>query len=156
MLEKITIFSIIIMYNFFIHHLASTMYRNLSYNKKHSKGIVLLILSGVIGIVLAKIVLKNGNKVINKGLFYGGCLLILSGILINWSSTTDELKLMLTGGLLIGLIWFAHNKLSNNSQNENDKKKDKETDKKNQNDDKNYDDIDKLLNESEPLYDDYY
>ena len=54
------IISIAIMYNLLVHNLASLSYRELQYEEKHANTIVMLILFGGIGILVAK-VLRERN-----------------------------------------------------------------------------------------------
>jgi hypothetical protein len=87
-------------------------YKELSYDDKFSKSITLLIVAGVFGIILGKVILVKDhnfkNGIIDKGLCYGGWILIGTALLANWNTSTDGLKLIVTGGILMGLIWFSY------------------------------------------------
>lgn len=149
MLDKIITILIIIMYNLFVHHLASMIFKNLSLEKKYTKSVILILVMGIIGIILGNML--KSNIVISNGLFYGGCILIVTGVIINWNKMTDQLKLILSGGLLISLIWFAKEKLNSNKNIKSNIKPDKHT--TNTNTDPNIDsdtesDIDSLIDNS--------
>jgi len=121
MLNKIIIFLIVFMYNLFIHHLANFMYKNDAYNIKQSKTTTLLIIMGFIGVLLAKYYFDK-IEIINKGLTYGGYILLVTSILANWTILTDELKLFLSGGILFFLIWTSYKKYNINNQSNRKKK----------------------------------
>lgn len=106
--------SIAILYNLFVHNLASISYKDLQYNEKHQNTIVMLILFGAIAIIVSKIIEKNNKKkkqgYVSRGLFYGGILLILTALFANWDAIISELRLFMLAGALILIIWYGHNR----------------------------------------------
>lgn len=103
--------SIAIMYNLFIHNLASMTYQDLQYEEKHNSTIIMLIIFGLTGIAISKIINKNkkyNNKYAKNGLYYGGILLIITALLTNWSDIGGELKLMGVGFIFALLIWYSY------------------------------------------------
>jgi len=103
--------SIAIMYNLFVHNLASITYQDLQYEDKHNNTIIMLVIFGIMGIVISKIIgdkKKYDNKYVKNGLYYGGILLILAALITNWTEIGSELKLV---GMALGLgllIWYGY------------------------------------------------
>lgn len=108
------IISIALMYNLLIHNLAAVSYKNEQYEVKLQNTIVMLILFGGLGILVAKILRERNpdleESFVGKGLYYGGILLILTSIFANWENISEELKLLGIAGILGGLIWYGYNK----------------------------------------------
>ena len=106
--------SIAIMYNFFVHTLASISYKDLQYEEKHQNTVVMLVLFGGIGILISKIIddknKKYKNSFVSKGLYYGGILLILTSLFANWESIAEESKLFVVAGALGCLIWYGYHR----------------------------------------------
>lgn len=119
--------SIAIMYNLFVHTLASISYKDSQYDEKHQNTIVMLILFGGIGILVSKIMddknKKYKNSFVSKGLYYGGILLILTALFANWESIVEEMKLFIVGGVFGCLIWYGYQReTSINEKIEEDRK----------------------------------
>ena len=98
--------SIAIMYNLFVHNLASITYQDLQYEEKHNSTIIMLIIFGAIGIAISKIINKHkkyNNKYAKNGLYYGGILLIITALLTNWSDIGGEFRLIGVG-IIFGLL----------------------------------------------------
>lgn len=109
----ITIYvSIAIMYNLFVHNLASISYKDLQYEEKHQNTVVMLVLFGGIAILVSKIMddknKKFKNSFVSKGLYYGGILLLITAIFANWESIAEEMKLFVVAAILGWLIWYSH------------------------------------------------
>lgn len=108
--------SIALMYNLFVHNLASVSYKDLQYEEKHQNTIVMLVLFGGIGILISKIMddknKKYKNSFVSKGLYYGGILLILTSLFANWESIAEELKLFVVAGVLGCLMWYGYHRES--------------------------------------------
>jgi hypothetical protein len=104
--------SIAIMYNLFVHNLASLSYKDLQYEEKHQNTIIMLVLFGGIGILISKIMTEKckqyNNTFVSKGLYYGGILLLLTALFANWENITEELKLLMVTGIFIFLVWYGY------------------------------------------------
>lgn len=117
---------IAIVYNIFAHNFANTIYQDYQYNEKCQNTLIMIVVFGCAGILISKVVeSKNDNKKTNisKGLFYGGCLLLLTAFIANWDSIIEESKMFITSGLLLGLLWYAY--VRDTQQNANKKLKKK-------------------------------
>jgi Ca2+/Na+ antiporter len=105
-------FLIAVVYNIFIHYLTSTMFKDYAYQQKFSNTLTLLFVSGIVGVVLGKIFLpdnpKLSNVAINKGLFYGGVMLIITSLFVNWENMNHELRLIMIGSIFAVLIWLSY------------------------------------------------
>lgn len=117
-LVDITLYvSIAIMYNLFVHSLASVSYKDMQYEEKHQNTVIMLILFGGIGILISKIMddrnKKFKNSFVSKGLYYGGLLLIVTAIFANWQSIAEEMKLFLMAAILGCLIWYGYRRENN-------------------------------------------
>lgn len=108
----------------FTHHMASVMYKDLPFDQKNINTITLLIISGVVGIVLGKLILSKDkelkNSSVENGLTYGGWILIITALFVKWQNTTDGLKLILTACFLIYVIWLSYKYFSNNEKTSNE------------------------------------
>ena len=107
--------SIAIVYNLFVHNFASSSYKNCQYDEKHQNTIIMIVLFGAIGIIVAKMMEKNNkNKKkqsnIAKGLYYGGILLLLTALIANWDSVVEETRMFIAAGVLGCLIWYGYQK----------------------------------------------
>lgn len=115
------IFAIAISYNLFVHHLASMLYRETPYEEKYNKTITFVFISGIIGIILSKLLLKKGqtyhDSVVSMGLGIGGVLLIITSILANWTNMSDDIKLCISALMFGGLIWYFYHYYDNNKEN---------------------------------------
>lgn len=113
--------SVAVMYNIFVHHLTSTLYKNLEYKDKYTKTSILLVVAGIAGIVISKFMNDKKNKyrnpVVGSGLFLGGIFLILTTILANWDVMGDHIKLMGSGGILLAIVWYSYKSESTNGKN---------------------------------------
>jgi Ca2+/Na+ antiporter len=117
--------SIAIIYNLFVHNLASMSYKDLQYEDKQDKTIVMLIIFGIIGIAFSKLVIDKNNKyknsIVSQGLYFGGILLILTAIFTNWQSLTEELKLLLISVVFGLIVWYSYN-YTQSSEKQNKKR----------------------------------
>jgi len=103
--------SIAILYNLFVHNLASMTYKDLQYDEKHNSTIIMLIIFGAIGVFVSKAINKHkkyDNKYAKNGLYYGGILLILTALLTNWSDIGGEFRLFGVGIIFGLLIWYSY------------------------------------------------
>ena len=121
---KLVFISISLIYNLFIHYLTSMMYKDLPYAEKHNKTVVLLVVAGIIGIFLGKVVLKRKQDgVVDRGLFIGGIMLVFTGFIANWENISDEIKLFASGVGLIIVIWLSYKYLDKKDNKKKKKKK---------------------------------
>jgi len=105
--------TIAISYNIFVHHLATTIYKNLPYNEKYNKSLIFIFVAGLIGIVVSKLILSHNDEykksVVSMGLGIGGILLIITAILTNWNDLTDEIRLFISASLFCTLVYYFYN-----------------------------------------------
>lgn len=127
LLDLTVISSIAILYNLFIHHLVSIMFKDLDYETKINRGKIFLLIAGIAGTVIAKLVLKptkdNKDSVVSKGFYYGGLILVITPLFLSWSTTTDDIKLIIVGLSLGGLVWYSNKVLKERNQITNGKGK---------------------------------
>lgn len=104
--------AIAIIYNIFIHHLTSLLYRNHPFKDKFSNTLTTLFVAGVAGVVIGKVFLedqeKYKNSPVSRGLYAGGILLIITSLFVNWENMGEELRLIMMGLVLGALIWFSY------------------------------------------------
>ncbi len=131
LLDNTVVICIALVYNFFVHYMASTLYKNSNYHEKNQGTNSLLIVAGIAAMVVSKVILKEGQKyrdsVVSKGLMFGGFLLLLTVSLISWGTVSDETRLLITGAGFAGLLFFANKFFDNSSskQKSSNKKIDK-------------------------------
>jgi len=109
-IDIILCIGIIIMYNLFVHNLASLSYKDLQYDEKHQNTIIMLILFGGIGIILSRMInnkFKKKKYLIN-GLYYGSILLIITALFANWEIIAEEMKLIFIVAVLGFIIWYGN------------------------------------------------
>ena len=97
------------MYNIFTHYLVTYLYRDLTFDEKYSKSNTLIIIIGILGIIISKMMLKK-KIIIKKGIIKGSYLLIITGILSKWTIFNEEFKVLITGGIFIYLLWISYKK----------------------------------------------
>ena len=101
--------TIAISYNLFVHHLATILYRNMNYKEKFDSTTTFIFIMGIIGIVISKLILKPediySESVISMCLGLGGILLILTSVIVNWNEMSDDMRLIISTCIFIGLVW---------------------------------------------------
>jgi hypothetical protein len=108
-------------YNLFVHQVTSMLYKNYTYEEKYNKSITFIFIAGILGIVIAKLMVTK--YVVNMGLTLGGGLLILTSIIVNWDNMTDDLKLCMSAVGFGAILWYFNNYYDNtNTQNTKIKK----------------------------------
>jgi len=100
-----------LIFNLFAHKVTSVLYRDLDYDEKLHRSVVLLFIIGVAAIVISKILLKQ--KTIKKGMNIGGILLVITSLYANWENMTEEFKLIIFTMMFGTLLYYAHRKNSN-------------------------------------------
>jgi len=105
--------TIAISYNIFVHHLATTIYKDLPFDEKYNKSLVFIFIAGLIGIVVSKLILKKGSEytksVVSMGLGIGGAILIVTSIITNWNNLADEIRLFLSALVFGVLVYYFYN-----------------------------------------------
>jgi len=121
---------IAISYNLFIHQISAILYKDLSFEDKFNNSLILLFISGILGIIIAKLILKKEQNYkespVSIGFCIGGIILILTTIIVNWENMNDEIKLCIscfTFGTIIWYFYNYYNKKSNNIIIKNNKNK---------------------------------
>lgn len=111
MLDKFIILSIAIVLNMFVHHMSSVLYKDLPFEKKSKNNAMFLLVLGIFGIILSKLLINN--KIISNGVLYGSVLIEITVLFMYWTNSTDEMKLILSGLVFIGLLYFVREKMDN-------------------------------------------
>lgn len=109
-IDLIIIITIAIFYNLFIHILSSTQYKDYQYEEKRKKSCILIIIAGIFAIIVSKILdYYQTGRLISKGLFWGGILLIITAIIASWNNKyiSENIKLLIIGIIFAVLIWFG-------------------------------------------------
>lgn len=105
---------IAILYNIFIHQSIIILLKSYTYEEKMEYGLTIIFISGIIGIVLSRLLLKNNqtysNSVVSMGMLTGGILLMLTAIIVNWNNISDDIKLFLTFTIFIGVLIYFYSK----------------------------------------------
>ena len=103
---------IALMYNLFVHNLASITYKDLQYEEKNINTIIMIILFGGFGILIAKLLHEKykqyDNPYLTNGLFYGGVLLIITSLFANWDQIAQEMRFILITAIFGVLIWYGY------------------------------------------------
>lgn len=111
--------SIALIYNLFVHNLASITYEDLQYDEKHDNTIIMLIIFGIAGLIVSRCINNNkkySNKYASSGLYYGGIVLLITALLSNWSDIGNEIRVVGFSLLLGLLIWYTY-KIDDNDKN---------------------------------------
>jgi len=110
--DIVLIGSIAIVFNFFIHSLASVTFKDLQFNERNTKTITMIIFFGIMALVITQFIIDRhkqyNNSIVSKGFKLGGLLLIFTALFANWNSVQDELKLFLMGAALATIIWYCY------------------------------------------------
>lgn len=121
-IDNIIIITIAIVFNMFTHYMASVMFKDYPFQEKYNMSVTLLFICGIMGLVIGKLVInenKYKNNVVSNGLYHGGIILIISGLLLNWNDMNDVIKLTVTACAIIGLIFYSYKKTAKNKENDN-------------------------------------
>lgn len=117
LIDNLIYIAIALVYNLFVHNLASISYKDLQYEEKHKNTIIMLVLFGAMAIIISKFIkeknTKYANEYVSKGLLYGGILLLLTAIYANWEYMTEEIKLLLIVLIFGYLIWYGYKRENN-------------------------------------------
>ena len=100
--------SIAILYNLFVHHTASIMFKDYVYEEKINKSVIFILIAGIMGVVMSNLLFDTkSTSVISSGLWLGGILLIVTSIFVNWQTLSDDIKLLMIGTTLVALIYYS-------------------------------------------------
>lgn len=110
----ITVYSAIaISYNLFIHHLATILYKDLPFEERFDSSIMFIFIMGIVGLVIARIIInpdmRLSESVLSMGFGIGGLLLVLTAIVVSWEKMSDDLRLIISTGIFVGLVWVFYN-----------------------------------------------
>ncbi len=116
--------TIAILYNLLVHHLTSMTFRDMPYEEKINKSITFILVAGILGVVMSKMLFKPKKKdkkngkpsVVSNGLWLGGLLLIVTSIFVNWQTMSDDIKLIMVAATLFGLIYYSKKTLEDDSE----------------------------------------
>ena len=101
-----------LLFYMFVEKLAEVVINYLDHDDKANKIILLLFVSGIVGIVLAKTLFMYNktlkNKIISNSLMIGGFILVLYPTLTNWSKLSNEIKLLVIGLILFSLMIYSY------------------------------------------------
>ena len=101
-----------LLFYMFIEKLTEVIIGCLDCDDKTNKIILLLFVSGIVGIVLAKTLFTFNkalkNKIISNSLMVGGFILVLYPTLTNWSKLSNEVKLLVIGLVLFSLMIYSY------------------------------------------------
>lgn len=106
-LDTIVTVSIVIVYNLFTHMVMTSLFKGKPYKMRNANTITGLFVTGIVGLVLANLFLKN-NDVLKKGLNIGGIMLILTAGIANWNNINEDIKIFLTGATFMALVWLSY------------------------------------------------
>ena len=111
--DNIIIATIAIIYNLLIHNITSYSYADQQYDEKTKNTISFLFVTGLFAYIVATLFFDNtkfkyNNKLVSSGLKYGGILLVLTAICINWTNVGEELKIIAFGCLFGYLIYYSY------------------------------------------------
>jgi 4-hydroxybenzoate polyprenyltransferase len=116
---------IAILYNLFVHHLTSSLFKDNDYEDKLNRSIIFLLVTGTLGVVMSKMMFdkkkdtkkKKNTQVVSNGLWLGGILLIITSLFINWHGLSDGIKMIMIGITLISLIYYSKQALEYEEDN---------------------------------------
>jgi len=118
---------IALMYNLFVHNLASITYKDLQYEEKNINTIIMIILFGGFGILIAKLLHEKykqyDNPYLTNGLFYGGVLLIFTSLFANWDMIAQEMRFILITTIFGVLIWYGYKRNTSIEEKKNEEGK---------------------------------
>lgn len=113
-IDTVVYMMIAVMYAVFMYNIGCYYNRDETLDVKMKNNAVFLIVGGIFGLCLSKIVVANtekyNNKIVERGLFVGGLLLISFSVITNWEIMTDEIKLVSSGVGLLTLLWYSYSK----------------------------------------------
>ncbi|ARF10543.1 hypothetical protein Hokovirus_2_70 [Hokovirus HKV1] len=104
-------FIIPILYNVFVHVIASVVNQNLPYKDKHSNSLLIMYIFGILGIIVYKMKYGKMDELMNiclYGIGIGGLLLIITAILIDWHNLNDITQVILISVIFIAIFYYYY------------------------------------------------
>ena len=107
--------TIAISYNLFIHHLATILYKDLPFEERFDSSIMFIFIMGIVGLVISRIIIGTNKEVemkdsvLSMGFGIGGLLLVLTAIIVSWEKMSDDLRLIISTGVFVGLVYVFYN-----------------------------------------------
>lgn len=117
LLDIIITITIAIMYNLLVHSVASAGFKDMQYVEKQQSTVIMMVIFGAIGVLVSKYLEKKNNTATNisKGLLYGGILLVIMAIMVNWTDIATELRMFIIV-LIFGLVIYYDSKYRHQSK----------------------------------------
>ncbi len=116
-LNTIVIIVIAICYNLFIHYIPNVIFSGMPFDDKYNKTLYFIFVAGLVGIVISKLLVKEGQEykksVVSMGLSVGGFLLLITALITNWENMGDGIKLLISGGLFLAIVYYGYNYYDN-------------------------------------------
>ena len=105
---------IAILYNIVVHLLSNCAFKSQSYEDRMNYGIAVIFLSGLLAIVLGKILTPDNvslsNCSLSIGLLLGGIFLCMTTVAVRWDNISDDEKLLIAGTILIAVVYYLYRK----------------------------------------------
>ena len=131
--EAIVYIIIAIVFNYFTFQLMDTLFSHLQYEDRKDKKFTTLLVIGIIGMVLSKILADKNNRFYNNvagiGFYLGGLFMIFIASTSHWYDMSKELRTFISGIGFCWLIWYCY-KMFPKEKNKKDKKSIKKNKKK--------------------------
>lgn len=105
--------SISILYVFFIQKISEMTIKDLEYNERIQKEIIISLIGGIVGYIIAIYLLeikkyKIKNKAVKYGILLGSTFIIINALIFNWLIIDNDIKLFIIGCLLIFFIFISY------------------------------------------------
>lgn len=105
--DKTVSIIIAIIYNVGAHLIASNTSKELDYNDRIGRTVLVLLAAGAVAVFTATRIKKTNKKrknlVLAQGLWYAGLMLIVTPLLLIWTGVSNDMKLVLLM-LMLGLL----------------------------------------------------
>jgi hypothetical protein len=103
------ILSTSIIYNSFFYQIINILYKNIPFEEKKNKSVILLVIGGIIGIVLTNLhfeQIDNDYKPIKLGIRYGSYFLLVSTFINYYELMNNETRLFFTISIFSSIIYY--------------------------------------------------
>jgi hypothetical protein len=113
---------IAILFNMFFHKFTDFYYKDLIFEERYKKSIVMLFIVGILGVVIGKLyMIDKFNKNLSYGVMIGGVLVVLSAMGNNWQYMDETGKLCTIGILLAASMYYFNNKKNKSIKNKKER-----------------------------------